>query len=92
MNPLLLPVYSEFPEGNWPEDFSHENGNYQCLCCSCNKVFVGHKRRVVCKQCSTEAVIEEVFIAMCERESPNSPEFDRLLEAAEERALLKAGL
>lgn len=37
---------------DWPEDFSHENGNYNCECYLCHKIFVGHKRRVVCKVCS----------------------------------------
>jgi len=36
---------------NWPEDFSHENGNYINTCMRCNEKFLGHKRRVVCKQC-----------------------------------------
>lgn len=38
--------------GDWPEDFSHENGNYFCLCAVCKKQFTGHKRRVVCKLCT----------------------------------------
>lgn len=38
-------------ERNWKEDFSHENGNYQCTCVCCGKGFIGHKRRVVCKVC-----------------------------------------
>jgi hypothetical protein len=38
---------------DWPEDFSHENGNYFCRCCMCGNQFTGYKRRVVCKQCST---------------------------------------
>ncbi len=37
--------------GDWPEDFSHENGNYMCQCCICKATFVGHKRRVICKLC-----------------------------------------
>jgi hypothetical protein len=37
---------------SWPEDFAHENGNYQCLCCHCGVIFYGHKRRVTCKRCS----------------------------------------
>jgi hypothetical protein len=36
---------------DWPEDFSQENGNYECRCVYCKGSFVGHKRRVVCKQC-----------------------------------------
>lgn len=37
---------------DWPEDFSHENGNYQCLCSSCGGTFIGHKRRGTCKGCA----------------------------------------
>jgi len=40
------------PERNWTEDFSHENGNYYCRCYECGCVFLGHKRRGVCKVCS----------------------------------------
>ena len=35
----------------WPEDFEHENGNYFCNCIKCKEMFIGHKRRVVCKEC-----------------------------------------
>jgi hypothetical protein len=38
--------------GDWPEDFSHENGNYQCECLYCKTMFFGHKRRVVCRECA----------------------------------------
>lgn len=37
---------------DWPEDYSHENGNYECECCYCRVHFKGHKRRVVCKVCA----------------------------------------
>lgn len=43
-----LPTY----EGNWFEDFTHENGNYENVCKVCDNHFLGHKRRVVCKCCS----------------------------------------
>ena len=36
---------------DWHEDFSHENGQYMCVCCNCEKSFIGHKRRVTCKLC-----------------------------------------
>ena len=36
---------------DWIEDFSHENGNYMCICLSCKNVFFGHKRRPICKSC-----------------------------------------
>lgn len=38
-------------EGNWTEDFPHENGNYMNVCRECGNEFLGHKRRVVCKLC-----------------------------------------
>jgi len=37
--------------GNWPEDYTHENGNYVNKCCRCENYFIGYKRRVVCKLC-----------------------------------------
>lgn len=37
---------------DWPEDFSHENGNYLCLCTTCGSQFIGYKRRVTCRECS----------------------------------------
>jgi hypothetical protein len=37
---------------NWFEDASHENGNYQCRCTDCGEIFIGHKRRVVCRTCA----------------------------------------
>lgn len=45
---------STHDERSWPEDSSHENGNYSNSCCHCLRMFTGHKRRVVCKVCATE--------------------------------------
>lgn len=42
-------------ERNWSQDFSHENGMYENICCMCTKHFLGYKRRVVCKVCSNSA-------------------------------------
>lgn len=36
---------------NWIDDFKLENGNYYNNCVFCKELFVGHKRRVVCKEC-----------------------------------------
>jgi hypothetical protein len=36
---------------SWKEDFKHENGNYLNVCVQCNDEFLGHKRRVICKEC-----------------------------------------
>lgn len=38
-------------ERDWPEDASHENGNYRCQCIYCAEYFFGHKRRFICKLC-----------------------------------------
>jgi hypothetical protein len=40
------------PVGDWLEDAAHENGNYQCRCVHCGRMFIGHKRRVTCKACA----------------------------------------
>lgn len=37
---------------DWKEDFPHENGRYQNGCTICHELFLGHKRRIVCKKCS----------------------------------------
>ena len=47
-------------ERSWDEDKNHENGNYFCNCIRCGRQFIGHKRRVVCKSCSTLAAAPEV--------------------------------
>lgn len=39
---------------SWPEDASHENGNYYNTCCDCDRVFTGHKRRHICRVCAGE--------------------------------------
>ena len=41
-------------ERSWDEDKTHENGNYNCICCHCGRIFTGHKRRVICKACITD--------------------------------------
>jgi hypothetical protein len=41
---------------DWCEDFTHENGNYNCKCSCCGLIFVGHKRRVVCRKCATQTL------------------------------------
>lgn len=37
---------------DWVEDFNEENGKYYNNCHFCEKVFIGHKRRVICKECN----------------------------------------
>ena len=35
-------------------DFAEENGMYHHECIRCGREFIGHKRRVICKQCYKE--------------------------------------
>jgi hypothetical protein len=48
----------KFKMKDWPEDFSHENGNYSNLCSRCGAVFQGYKRRVTCRECVVPGVIQ----------------------------------
>jgi hypothetical protein len=50
--------WTSSPECDWPEDASHENGNYFCKCCHCDSDFIGHKRRVICKKCHAELLAD----------------------------------
>lgn len=36
---------------DWPKDFNHENGMYNCECMECGIEFTGHKRRIQCRSC-----------------------------------------
>lgn len=47
--PDFLSIY--YSPYDWTEDFDKENGKFQQTCDYCKKVFLGHKRRVVCKEC-----------------------------------------
>ena len=44
--------YPRYPGRDWEEDFKLENGNYYCTCRSCQRVFIGHKRRLYCYECA----------------------------------------
>jgi hypothetical protein len=66
MNSLQRGHSHQFNELDWPEDSSHENGNYSNRCLTCLEYFVGHKRRMTCKKChNTEAAR---WAALSERE------------------------
>ncbi len=41
----------EFDACDYPEDAPYENGSYLNRCVECQRLFVGHKRRVFCKVC-----------------------------------------
>ncbi len=59
-------------ERDWKEDSSHENGNYQCRCCICGEMFIGHKRRVECRVCSEKLIHEEMMRRQCCNPAPAS--------------------
>ena len=40
---------------DWPEDASHENGDYTNDCIECKTTFLGNKRRHVCRKCAEAA-------------------------------------
>lgn len=40
---------------DWEEDFAHENGMYYNKCVKCRWLFLGHKRRALCKICDAPA-------------------------------------
>lgn len=49
----MIPApYIDNPAANYPEDAAHENGKYLCRCIICCELFIGHKRRIVCKLCN----------------------------------------
>ena len=53
---LVRPIWMTGGEVNdWPEDASHENGQYFNRCLSCDGDFIGHKRRHQCRKCHYEA-------------------------------------
>jgi hypothetical protein len=52
-------------ERDWPEDSSHENGNYLCHCSACQHDFTGHKRRTLCRVCHREAVMDSRAKCVC---------------------------
>lgn len=53
---LLIHQFIKQSPQDWPEDFSHENGNYVCTCVHCGRLFYGHKRRVTCRVCSSSDI------------------------------------
>lgn len=65
---------------DWPEDSQSENGSYFNTCTTCGGEFVGHKRRLTCKECDTRNATERTI------------EADRELTAALHRELLDSGL
>lgn len=50
---LRLPWMKGSHRCDWVEDFEHENGNYHQKCYNCEADFIGHKRRIVCRECHT---------------------------------------
>ena len=43
---------------NWQIDYPHENGNYCNSCLYCERLFIGHKRRVSCRECHDKPMEE----------------------------------
>ena len=47
------PSKGEPVQRDWREDQQHENGNFINRCSKCEEMFFGHKRRVICKACTS---------------------------------------
>ncbi len=59
---IAMPIDPENDPRNWSEDFEHENGKYYCRCCKCEELFIGYKRRVICKICFNQKTwMQEMF-------------------------------
>ena len=52
-NELIVEKLRQLAPLDWHEDTTFENGNYQNLCTRCERVFLGHKRRVLCRECAS---------------------------------------
>ena len=50
---IRLPWMKGSHHCDWFEDFEHDNGNYHQKCFNCEADFIGHKRRIVCRECHT---------------------------------------
>lgn len=59
--------------GNWPEDFEHENGNYENICAKCEEKFMGYKHRMVCKACFTTAAAKYLPATPYQEQEKNPP-------------------
>lgn len=46
---------TDFERRSWPEDFGQESGIYVCVCGTCEKEFLGDKRRITCNLCAAKA-------------------------------------
>ncbi len=43
----------QYSPRDFTEDFEHENGNYENICMTCGQHFIGHKQRILCRECTT---------------------------------------
>jgi len=66
-------VAHENREGDYPEDFEHENGNYINVCYSCDNTFTGLKIRTCCRKCHDRLALKrklkpnKLYNTLCNR-------------------------
>lgn len=53
---------------NWQCDYTHENGNYCNTCIYCLRLFIGHKRRISCRECYNKPMEEIKVLPETKRE------------------------
>lgn len=74
-------------ERDFPEDFHHENGCYQNRCIDCKQLFLGYKRRLVCKVCeaanlNTQKVMNDAIDARMDK---SLDRLEEIIEKAESK-------
>ena len=69
-------IHNLKPAKNWDEDKDQENGNYMNKCIYCKSFFMGHKRRVVCKECSKGKPTKDIPLDMIEKWAYNTANKD----------------
>lgn len=45
-------IFNTYTNHDFPEDWEHENGQYENICMTCGQHFIGHKRRILCRECT----------------------------------------
>lgn len=73
---------------SWPDDYGHENGNYVNCCSQCQQPFVGHKRRVLCRECTPsieQQQVEEFLRAMDDANKAHADDIMKIAEGMQQR-------
>ena len=58
---MLIVVDICLQNGAKMNEVNNPDNNYQCMCCHCGSIFIGHKREVCCPLCEykSDRIIEQ---------------------------------